>query len=119
MDTCKRPIHCSDLKREVIYIKDDDKWSKEDDEKHLIKKAIKDVILQQNYVFSLAHAFEEEGLLDYAIDVYKKARKDPENANYPFYYEVAVVSSFETWPCFLYAAYLCLYSAKVGSCINS
>jgi len=36
-----------------------------------------------------------------------------------FYYEVAVVSSFETWPCFLYAAYLCLYSAKVGSCINS
>jgi hypothetical protein len=43
LDAHKRPIHCSDLKREVLYIKDDDKWSKEDDEKHLIKKAIKDV----------------------------------------------------------------------------
>jgi hypothetical protein len=43
LDAHKRPIHCSDLKREVLYIKDDDKWSKEDDEKHLIKKAIKNV----------------------------------------------------------------------------
>ena len=43
LDTCKRPIHCSDLKREVLYIKDDDKWLKEDDDKHVIKKAIKDV----------------------------------------------------------------------------
>jgi hypothetical protein len=31
------------LKREVLYIKDDDKWLKEDDDKHVIKKAIKDV----------------------------------------------------------------------------
>jgi hypothetical protein len=43
LDTCKRPIHCSDLKREIIYIKDDDKWLKENDEKLVIKKAIKDV----------------------------------------------------------------------------
>ena len=25
----KRPIHCTDLKREIMYIKDDDKWTKE------------------------------------------------------------------------------------------
>ena len=43
LDTFKRPIHCSDLKREVLYIKDNDKWAKEDDDKHVIKKAIKDV----------------------------------------------------------------------------
>ena len=43
MDVVKRPIHCSDLKREVLYIKDDDKWSKENDDKQVIKKAIKDV----------------------------------------------------------------------------
>ena len=43
LDAYKRPIHCSDLKREVIYIKDDDKWLKENDDKHMIKKAIKDV----------------------------------------------------------------------------
>jgi len=43
LDAYKRPIHCSDLKREVLYIKDDDKWSKEDNDKLVIKKAIKDV----------------------------------------------------------------------------
>ena len=43
LDVHKRPIHCSDLKREVLYIKDDDKWSKENDDKLVIKKAIKDV----------------------------------------------------------------------------
>jgi hypothetical protein len=43
LDTCKRPIHCSDVKREVLYIKDDDKWLKEDNDKLVIKKAIKDV----------------------------------------------------------------------------
>jgi hypothetical protein len=43
LDVVKRPIHCSDLKREVLYIKDDNKWSKENDDKHVIKKAIKDV----------------------------------------------------------------------------
>ena len=43
LDVIKRPIHCSDLKREVLYIKDNDKWSKEDDDKQVIKKVIKDV----------------------------------------------------------------------------
>lgn len=43
LDVVKRPIHCSDLKREVLYIKDDDKWSKENEDKLVIKKAIKDV----------------------------------------------------------------------------
>jgi hypothetical protein len=28
-DVTKRPIHCSDSKREVLYIKDDDKWERE------------------------------------------------------------------------------------------
>jgi hypothetical protein len=43
LDVVKRPIHCSDLKREVIYIKDDNKWLKENEDKQVIKKAIKDV----------------------------------------------------------------------------
>ena len=43
LETCKRPIHCSDFKREVLYIKDDNKWSKENDDKLVIKKAIRDV----------------------------------------------------------------------------
>jgi len=29
----KRPIHCSDLKREVMYVKDKDVWEKDEDKK--------------------------------------------------------------------------------------
>ena len=43
----QRPIHCSDFKREVIYIKDNDKWEKECEEKPLLTKAIK-VIANEN-----------------------------------------------------------------------
>jgi hypothetical protein len=42
-----RPIHCSDQKREVIYIKDNDEWTKEDDNKPILTKAIK-VIANEN-----------------------------------------------------------------------
>jgi len=43
-DIHKRPIHCSDLKREIFYIKEEnDKWEKENEEKDRIKKAIKEV----------------------------------------------------------------------------
>ena len=38
----KRPIHCADKKREVLYIKDEDKWEK-DEEKKKIRKIIKKV----------------------------------------------------------------------------
>jgi hypothetical protein len=43
LDINKRPIHCSDLKRETLYIKNDDQWTKEDDTKPILKKAIKQV----------------------------------------------------------------------------
>jgi hypothetical protein len=37
----KRPVHCSDSKREIMYVKDDDKWEKENDDKDKLRKAIK------------------------------------------------------------------------------
>ena len=43
LDITQRPIHCTDKKRETLYIKDDDKWEKEDDSKKKIRKAIKAV----------------------------------------------------------------------------
>ena len=46
LDINKRPIHCSDLKREVLYIKNDDQWTKEDDAKPILKKAIKQVAFE-------------------------------------------------------------------------
>lgn len=41
LDISKRPIHCSDLKRETIYIKDKDIWEKENYERNKLKLAIK------------------------------------------------------------------------------
>jgi hypothetical protein len=38
-----RPIHCSDVKREVLYIKDDNQWIKESDQKPILTKAIKTI----------------------------------------------------------------------------
>ena len=43
LDTYLRPIHCSDLKRETVYIKDNDCWIKETDDKLVLKNAIKKV----------------------------------------------------------------------------
>ena len=39
----KRPIHCSDSKREVIYIKDDEEWTKDNENKDKMKTVIKKV----------------------------------------------------------------------------
>jgi len=43
LDVHKRPIHCTDKKRETIYIKDQDKWEKEDEEKMKLRKVIRRV----------------------------------------------------------------------------
>jgi len=42
LDITKRPVHCTDKKREVLYIKDEDKWEK-DEEKTKMRKVIKKV----------------------------------------------------------------------------
>jgi hypothetical protein len=42
-----RPLHCSDTKREVLYVKDNDKWEKETNDKPILTKAIK-VIANEN-----------------------------------------------------------------------
>jgi hypothetical protein len=38
-----RPIHCSDTKREILYIKDNNLWNKESEDKTLLTNAIKHV----------------------------------------------------------------------------
>ena len=42
MDLHDRPVHCTDLKRETVYIKDRDKWEKDDDKVRL-RKAVNNV----------------------------------------------------------------------------
>ena len=41
MDVTERPVHCTDKKRDILYVKDNDKWDKETEEKPKIRKAIK------------------------------------------------------------------------------
>ena len=43
LDISQRPIHCTDKKREVLYIKDENKWEKENEYKTKIRKAIKQI----------------------------------------------------------------------------
>jgi hypothetical protein len=40
LDETIRPVHCTDKKRETMYIKDQGEWTKEDDNKSKLKKAI-------------------------------------------------------------------------------
>jgi hypothetical protein len=43
LDIYKRPIHCSDAKREIMYVKEDNVWEKEKNTNDHIRKAIKRV----------------------------------------------------------------------------
>ena len=43
LDVYKRPMHCSDAKRETLYVKDQDKWEKEQNDNPKIRKAIKKI----------------------------------------------------------------------------
>ena len=43
LDETERPIHCTDKKRETMYIKDEGEWNKEDEKRTKLKKAINKV----------------------------------------------------------------------------
>ena len=43
LDVEKRPVHCSDSKRETMYIKEHDKWEKEDNELKRMKDLVRNV----------------------------------------------------------------------------
>ena len=70
----ERPIHCTDLKREVLYIKDNNKWEKDEDNKQF-KKALATVV-HRNMIQIVK--WEEEN----------PETSDPESKNYDFYFEV-------------------------------
>jgi DNA-binding transcriptional MerR regulator len=48
MDIYKRPVHCTDLKREAIYIKDGDTWKKDNANNDDLKRVI-DRVADKNY----------------------------------------------------------------------
>jgi len=63
MDVTMRPVHCSDTKREVMYVKEDCKWEKDEEDNAKLRKAIKRL------------AFNNSKLLP----VYRKKYPDSEN----------------------------------------
>ena len=52
-----RPIHCTDEKRKIIYVKDNDIWEKEDDNHTSVRRAIKTVA---KGAFMLMQEFKKE-----------------------------------------------------------
>jgi hypothetical protein len=44
LDETVRPIHCTDQKRETFYVKDENKWEKEEEDLKNIRKMIKKVV---------------------------------------------------------------------------
>ena len=52
MDIHLRPVHCGDLKREVMYVKDENKWEKENQEKNKLRKVIKKIAHKNSKLIS-------------------------------------------------------------------
>ena len=72
----ERPIHCTDLKREVLYIKDNDTWTKDTEDNKNFKKALATVV-HRNMIQIVK--WEEEN----------PETSNPESKTYEFYFELA------------------------------
>ena len=57
LDVTQRPIHCTDKKRETLYIKDENKWEKEDEEKKKMRNLIQKIATKNQ---RLLPKFKEE-----------------------------------------------------------
>jgi ribosomal protein L37AE/L43A len=51
LDVTKRPVHCTDKKRETVYIKDNNIWEKDDNKSHM-HKLIKKVVSKNTKMFA-------------------------------------------------------------------
>ena len=60
MDIYKRPMHCSDAKREIIYVKDADVWSREARDNPRLRQAIKNVSFRNmKLVYNWSNTYPE------------------------------------------------------------
>jgi hypothetical protein len=72
MDITKRPMHCTDSKRETFYVKSEEKWMN-DETKEITEKAIGTVASRSFRQISLwktanpGHEEDEEKMTEYAI----------------------------------------------------
>jgi hypothetical protein len=75
LDIHERPIHCTDLKRETLYIKENDKWEKDTEEKAKFKHALATVVNRN--VAQVSH-WEKEN----------PRSQIPETEEYEFYFDI-------------------------------
>ena len=52
LDETIRPIHCTDQKRETFYVKDKNKWEKEEEDFKRLRKMIKKVVYENQKLMS-------------------------------------------------------------------
>jgi len=57
LDETVRPIHCTDQKREIFYVKDENRWEKEEEDKKGLKKLIKRVTFKNE---NLINTYKEK-----------------------------------------------------------
>lgn len=57
LDVSERPIHCTDIKRETVYVKEQDKWEIEDKDKTKLKSTIR--ALEDKNMRSICHWRDE------------------------------------------------------------
>jgi hypothetical protein len=50
LDVTQRPIHCTDKKREVLYVKHENKWEKEDEQNSKVRRIIKRVAFKNSFL---------------------------------------------------------------------
>jgi hypothetical protein len=82
LDVHKRPIHCSDVKREVFYVKDNNVWEKETEEKKKITRAIKHISYNTaRKVTPWTELPENAGVYDYYNKLNDKYSKISSQAN--------------------------------------
>jgi hypothetical protein len=74
LDITKRPLHCTDAKREILYIKDDNKWEKETENKDKMKLALKYIVHKNAKMFNVFKAKYPDCIKSYSsrCDQYNK-----------------------------------------------
>jgi hypothetical protein len=75
MDVLKRPVHCSDAKKEIIYVKDEDKWEQEVKGRPKLKKAL-DKIEKESLAKMPEISIDQDKYMKTISEILKDPRED-------------------------------------------
>ena len=75
LDIFKRPVHCSDIKKEIIYVKDEDKWELEDKERTKLRNALNSIIRKSIQTLAGMNRHPDD-YVNTVSEIYKEPRED-------------------------------------------